>query len=482
MANYEDLRGASGQQIYYRAERFAPRHLFGDQGPETYVDGVQHKLLNLSLSGLATLDRSHSHTEQSVGETVPVCMRIDNTPLHEGYGRVVRVEQTPAGAKLAIRLTDKCLDITRLSHQYREYNLKRALHQDRLENLERADPGYRLLCTDALHLLRAHAAILLDWEEKNTDRRQDSRYGCDFLDLAAQQILPEWRDLSERANDFIDQIIDDPRALEPAKRFTEMVLTPEMMAGPIWRRSYEKPLGYPGDYQVMDYVYTWQDQGETLYGQLIHRLGLDSLDCVAERMSMVQQIIGQEMIGKNGEGPVNITNLACGSAQEVVNCLGPGRLLRPVSFTLIDQDHDALAYAYERAFPHTIRFTGQVKLHCLHSSFMELMKGGVIAKSLPPQDMIYSVGLFDYLKTRRAENLLTTLFESLAPGGLLVIGNLKEGRRMGRWAAEMICDWPMIYRTEKQMTDLTKKIQPESMQILTDRTDKVYLLLLRKAR
>ncbi len=481
MANYEDLRGASGQQIYYRAERFDPKQLFGDHGPDTFIDGAQHKLLNLSISGIATLDHTSSHNEQTVGETLPIGMRIENTPLHEGYGRVVRVEQTAAGSKLAIKLIDNSLDISRISHQYKEYNLKRALNQGRLEHLVLADPGYRLLCADALHLLRAHKSILLDWEEKNADKQHDPRYGRDFLDLAAQQILPEWRELSEKANDFIDKIIDDPRALEPAKRFTEMVLTPEIIAGPIWRRSYEKPLGYPGDFRVMDYVYSWQDQGKNLYSQLNHRLGLDSLDCVAERMTMVQQIIGQEVIEKTGDGPVNITNLACGSAQEVVNYLGQGRLLRPVSFTLIDQDHNALAYAYERAFPHTIRFTGQAKLHCLHSSFMELMKGGTIAKSLPPQDMIYTVGLFDYLKARRAENLLTTLFESLAPGGLLVIGNLKASRKMGRWAAEMICDWPMIYRTEQEMLDMAKKIKAENIQLLTDRTDKVYLLLLRKA-
>ena len=264
MANYEDLKGAAGQQIYYRAERFNPKHLFGDQGPATFIDGTQHQLLNLSLSGLATLDRTNSHDEQSIGETVPIGMRIENTPLHEGYGRVVRVEQTPAGSTMAIKLVDKGLDISKISYQYREYNLKRALNQGRREHLVLADPGYRLLCADALHLLRAHKSILLDWEEKNADKRHDPRYGHDFLDLAAHQILPEWRELSEKANDFIDQVIDNPQALEPAKRFTEMVLTPEITAGPIWHRSYEKPLGYPGDFLVMDYVYSWKDQGDNL--------------------------------------------------------------------------------------------------------------------------------------------------------------------------------------------------------------------------
>ena len=300
------------------------------------------------------------------------------------------------------------------------------------------------------------------------------------MDLASEQILPSWRGLAEAANDYIDEFIDDPRGLELAKEFTELVLTPEIIAGPIWRRSYEKPLGYPGDFKVMNYVYSWLDEGDNLYGKLCHRLGLDALECVATRMSMVQQIIAQESIDKPGNRPINITNLACGSAQEVENYFSQERLLRPVNFTLIDQDEQALTDAYEKTFRHAIRLNGRARLQCLHTSFTELMKGGELSSNPPPQDLIYSVGLFDYLKERRARNLLDTLYDRLAPGGLLVIGNLKLSPTAGRWAGEMICDWSMIYRTEEEMKGLINGIEADKVELLTDRTDKIYLMCLRK--
>jgi hypothetical protein len=68
--------------------------------------------------------------------------------------------------------------------------------------------------------------------------------------------------------------MDTPDVLRATKLFTEQVLTPEFMGGPIWNRSYRKPFGYPGDFQMMNYVYEWLPRGATVYEKLLHRLGL----------------------------------------------------------------------------------------------------------------------------------------------------------------------------------------------------------------
>ena len=366
--SYENLKGESGRRINYRAQRYDAREIFPGRGPETLINGRSHRLLNLSMSGIAALDHTDSHSEQSVGEVVPLQMRIDNSPIHEGHGEIVRVEHDFGGSKIALRLTDRYLDIPRLISQYKEYILKRELVRGRGERRVQVNQDYKLLCTDALHLLRRYQLILSEWEADNKNATKDPRFGRELLDLSTEQIVPKWRTLSEAANVMIDDFIDDPEALEAAKEYSELVLTPEMQVGPIWRRSYEKPLGYPGDYRVMQYVYSWSDEGNSLYGKLVHRLGLDSLDCVASRMSMVQQLIGQEAINAPGAGQLGITNLACGGAQEVLNYLAQEHLLRPLRFTLIDQDEGALSYAYERSFPQAFRQNGKAKLSCLHCS------------------------------------------------------------------------------------------------------------------
>ena len=57
-----------------------------------------------------------------------------------------------------------------------------------------------------------------------------------------------------------------------------------------WWRCYEKPLGYPGDFEVMNYVYTWRHQGETVFGRLLHRIGLHAMECVTSRMVMMHSM------------------------------------------------------------------------------------------------------------------------------------------------------------------------------------------------
>ncbi len=482
MTMYEHLEGAHGRQIFFRGKRFDPQSLFNGPGLETLIDGQRHKLVNVSISGIATLDRSGQFNEAAMGQVFPIQLRVGTTLIYESMGRVVRVSPSLSGTQIGFHLQDKFLDIPRLTAQYQEYVLKQRLHLHHPDNLSPALTKFRLMGAEAIHMLRSHKSILTDWEKEHSAMRDTANYGRDILDLASDQLLPAWRALSDEANTYLDDIFNNTDDFHAAKDFAELVITPELMDGPIWHRAYHKPFGYPGDFRVMDYVYSWQDHGDSLYGKLAHRLGMDSLDCVVTRMSMVQHIISQEILDKDGDDPIHITNVACGSAQEIVNVLSQSKLIRPLNLTLIDQDNDALTYTYERTYPHTMRLDDLVNMQCLHSSFTELMTGGALSKKHTPQDMIYSVGLFDYLRPRSARNLTKTLYDRLAPGGLVVIGNLKLGPVAGRWGAEFVTDWPMIYRSDEEMRELAKDITDAKVDLLTDRTDRIYLLTIRKPK
>jgi uncharacterized protein (DUF2126 family) len=61
------------------------------------------------------------------------------------------------------------------------------------------------------------------------------------------------------------------------------------------------------------------------------------------------------------------------------------------------------------------------------------------------------VGLIDYLTDKRAGALIRRLYESLAPGGLLIIGNMNETPDSCVWAGEFLLDWTLYYRNEKEM-------------------------------
>jgi extracellular factor (EF) 3-hydroxypalmitic acid methyl ester biosynthesis protein len=94
--------------------------------------------------------------------------------------------------------------------------------------------------------------------------------------------------------------------------------------------------------------------------------------------------------------------------------------------------------------------------------------------------MIYSVGLLDYLSDRRAAALVRRLYDALAPGGLLIIGNMNETALSNLWPMEFITDWTLHYRDEAQMLAWSQDLHPAMAWTETEATEGVRLLFVRK--
>lgn len=479
MKAYEELVGEEGRRVYYRADRYKVRDLFRRTLPDVEIDHLPFTLHDLSMSGIAVFASHRENWSGEQGVEVPIHLRLGGAILHEGRGRICRIEPTPFGTKVAVQLTSGYLNIPELLARHEAICLERELEDGLASANERIPHAYRELVADILHLLRRYRSALrkFDAEPAHHTPADDARV-ADALSICEERILPECRALWYQANALVEPLLDDPEALKETKRFTELVLTPEFMEGQIWKRSYEKPLGYPGDFEVMNYVYAWRRQGASAFGKLLHRIGLDGMECIANRMVMMQQTIA-EVVAKKG-GPVQITNLACGPAQEIVNYLRLGTLPEDVHITLIDQDHQALTQAYERTYPETLRLKGQATVNCLHVSFGQLLKGERLLDKIPPQDLIYTVGLIDYLNAAKARPLIDGLYRRLAPGGFLVIGNVKKGPFGLLWPAEFLCDWSLVYRTEEEMFALAKDLPSATVTLKADATDRIQLLYLRK--
>jgi extracellular factor (EF) 3-hydroxypalmitic acid methyl ester biosynthesis protein len=94
--------------------------------------------------------------------------------------------------------------------------------------------------------------------------------------------------------------------------------------------------------------------------------------------------------------------------------------------------------------------------------------------------MIYSVGLLDYLSDRRARMLTARLYEALAPGGLLIIGNMNETALSNLWPMEFIADWTLEYRNDAQMRGWADGLGAQEYWTETEKTGRVRLLFIRK--
>ena len=478
-AHYEDLVGDFGERINFRARRYRPNELFESSGPSIIINGIDHRLINISMSGIAVIDKD-SRNKPEVGQPLPIQVLSDNTPLFEANGKVVRLENTNFGTKIALRFTDNALNLKDVANAYHDavFNRKISL-TTQVANCD-ISTDYRLLCADTLHWLRMNRAIVSDFEHRMADDLKHQEKMKDLVDRVFNHTIGEWRRIVDAGNHFTEKLLRSRSDKLAAKSLSESLLTPEFIKGPVWNRSFNKPLGYPGDYLIMNGVYTGADQGNTAYSQLLHRYGLDNLRSIVARKDAMRNILITELRNADHTRPLKVTNLAAGTAQEIYDLLTLETVEKNIDISLIDQDVQAISFSYERMYPLVVQQGGNASLTCFHSSFTELMKGGALEHRLQPQDVIYSLGLFDYFKQPRAKSLVETLYRHVAPGGLLVIGNLKPSYDGGRWAAELICDWPMIYRTQDQMMDLAADLPGANVDLQHDATDQVYLLCVRK--
>ena len=472
---YAELTGAEGRRALYRAARHRARDLFGATPPPVRMASGSYILDDISMSGLALLVPAND-APPSPGEAVDVALGEAGAELFHGSGTVARVESGKRGARVALRLVDSHLDIDELVAQYRHEKMLREFDAQAYQHARFVPADYRRLCADVAFMLSRYRRVLEAAETAAARGGPADRRRLEEVAARCSETFPaEFRELWREGDACVRPLLADRRAVSAAKRLTEQVVTPHLLDGPIWRRSYEKPLGYPGDFQVMQYVYDGDDKGDDAYARLCHRVGIEVGMCVRTRMEMIAEQL-RPMLTSEGD-VLRIASLGCGPAVEVGAALNGIAQTRPAHFTLIDQDRVALDSAYGHVLPCLHGRGEMLQAELLQLSFSQLMAGSAALSHLPPQDMIYCAGLIDYLPERQAQMLVAALFARLAPGGRLIVGNMKAGTD-NVWPLGFVLDWELIYRDEAEMHALAALTQPAASDLALDPTGYNYLLSL----
>ncbi len=276
---------------------------------------------------------------------------------------------------------------------------------------------------------------------------------------------------------------------------------------PYFYHSVFKPRGYAGDAEMMALIYRNQYEGKGLFDKLMHKIGTE---CVAG-----EAIRNRRQLMLNEFKPLEkgkVLSLAAGPAQEIYDSIEMGA--NQLEFTALDHDivtlknaqnkiqSPNLKYAIANAF-HLIK--GNKKILYPRKQFLPYcdpkkdFKGKrklflpvkYEIKDLKPAtyDLIYSIGLFDYIKTYSSSDkgtikLTSILFDLLKPGGKLLIGNVSHVMPIGIiWTMNCICDWYLIHRSEHEVIDFANGIpqnQIEKLEVITEPSGVNYFLKIEK--
>lgn len=227
-------------------------------------------------------------------------------------------------------------------------------------------------------------------------------------------------------------------------------------------------------------------EGESLFAKVINRWFLKQPPAVGHRNRLVYltQKLAEEALRITSRGRrMKVFNLACGPACEVQAFLARHELSTSVDFMFLDFNEATLQYVRNVLETAKRTHSRASQLQFTKKSVHHLLKeSGKISASSDWQkyDFVYCAGLFDYLSDPVCHRLLNSMYDWLAPGGLLVATNVEPSNPL-RHGMEHLLDWHLNYRQAGEFLKLAPSGAPlDSVRVLADDTGVNIFLEVRK--
>ena len=464
---YEALMGSMGRAMFYRPERQRVRELLSrDARPKLLINGSEFPLFDISMNGLSFLTPEQKNSWK-VGGVIDLELLMHGESVYHGTAQIARVEPGPRGARVGVGLMTGFLDLPEIRRQDDRKLLEEQMEDGAAGQFAKVPQAYRDKVTEILHFFQYYRRAFDYHERRFRAEGATDRDLLAFAQQAYETLKSTYFQLHREASAAALEFIGDRETLVAAKEYTETVLIPLTLDIPLNNRVYLKPLGYPGDYQVMLYYYNKSFEGDSVFTKVFHRIGLEHplANGVCTRKDFIVDLMTAEhdrvLAERSGRSEFRVASLGCGPAREVSDYVAkrqtwPGTAI----WTLIDQEEEALGVAYRACKREIGEHDTPAQLDLLNLSFVQMINEGVPLHEPESQDFIYCTGLFDYIKESRAQTLICALYDLLGPGGMMSIGNA-IGPHDCFWTPEFLGDWSMIYRTREQVERLAAKL-PES--------------------
>jgi SAM-dependent methyltransferase len=215
---------------------------------------------------------------------------------------------------------------------------------------------------------------------------------------------------------------------------------------PFTHWSFDKPRGYSGDAQLLDFIYghpSVQDKivAASPIGTALYDYTKDASSSVAvrERRDILTKYVDDIA---NVRGPdTEVLTIAAGHLREANSsaALAQGKIKRWVA---LDQDPLSVG-AIMRDF---------------HGTCIEAIDGsvrGILSRrqELGTFDFVYAAGLYDYLVDKVSIKLTQRCLEMLKPGGSFLFANFSQDIGVDGYM-ESFMNWALLLRTEQDMWDI----------------------------
>jgi extracellular factor (EF) 3-hydroxypalmitic acid methyl ester biosynthesis protein len=242
---------------------------------------------------------------------------------------------------------------------------------------------------------------------------------------------------------------------------------------PFVRRLQEWPRGYPGDFEIVEYLCRGRrrTEEETL-AQVCESYALTRSIAQQHRNKVQHQAARILRTLMERPGTARVFSIACGSCPDLrqVSAHLP-RLLGEL--WLNDSDPDALDFSMQALAP----VAGRCRLQ--QGNVFEVVRTAKQEKQR--FDLVLAGGLFDYLSQKAAVRLIHHAWSLLAAGGVFFFTNIATGNPY-RPLIEYFGDWFLIERSETEILRDCEAagIPAEAVSIAREETGLALLIEVRK--
>lgn len=278
-----------------------------------------------------------------------------------------------------------------------------------------------------------------------------------LLDMATGRFNRELEEIGKRCSDerekpegllkAVEKAVDE--AMYACAEFEEGVKDGEVVrsarvtfrekTNPVISKSYLMnrtrtwPQGSQGDYKTLEYAYKNTPLSDGIgYFLDLFLLNVPLAHGVRNRIKRLESMLGDEISKRVNP---SVMNIGCGSCRELMG-IAPEIMDSEAKIICVDMDNGALAFAQDR-----LSYAGilpQVELRRYNA--LRMFDDDTNTIEFGKQDIIYSVGLFDYLPSDFLVKLFRSLYTLLNPGGKLIAA-FKDAGRYRSQDYHWLVDW-----------------------------------------
>ncbi|MDO1451607.1 class I SAM-dependent methyltransferase [Rhodocytophaga aerolata] len=218
----------------------------------------------------------------------------------------------------------------------------------------------------------------------------------------------------------------------------KQLFSEEFLSQTIHGYGYTKPMGYAGDFLMIDKIYTYHCSKNPEFEKwdaYFHHL--EAAQAVRNRKDYFKKQLLKRI--EHSSTTVHLLDVASGPCRDVLE-LYQQIMPAVLQTTCVDLDERAIAHAKDVCWP----YLKQIEFY--HQNILRFTPEKQF-------DVVWSAGLFDYFNDQIFVLAIKRLVKHLKPGGELIIGNFSE-ENSSRGYMELFGEWYLLHRSKEQLIQL----------------------------